>query len=220
VSAEQAELAGLVNVIRQELGALYRAREAGLADCRRAIRAAGSAIRAVHRHQPEQAAQLLGECEAALREAQAAVAGYPTLAHGGFLHDAEKEYVEAVLTRAFVGGTAIADWRELKVGIPAWLHGLCEAASELRRHSLDLLRQGQVAHAERLLRAMEDTYDLLVGIDFPDAITAGLRRAADSLRAVLERTRSDLTTTVLQLRLQGALQGRLLQEGSPDGAVE
>ena len=52
---------------------------------------------------------------------------------------------------------------------------------------------------------MEDVYDLAVGIDYPDAVTGGLRRSADALRAVLERTRSDLTTTILQSRLQAAL---------------
>lgn len=206
-------LASLIEEIRGELGEVHQAREAGLAACRRAIRAAGSAIRAVHRRQPDRAAELLGECEGALRQAQAAVAGYPALAHGGFLHDAEKEYVEAVLTRALVAGSALEDWRELRVGAPAWLHGLCEAASELRRHILDLLRRGEAADAERLLGAMEDTYDLLVGIDFPDAVTAGLRRAADALRAVLERTRSDLTTTVLQFRLQAALEARIGHDG-------
>ena len=62
--------------------------------------------------------------------------------------------------------------------------------------------------AERLLGDMEDVYDLLVTIDYPDAVTAGLRRTADALRAVLERTRSDLTTSILQARLQAAITGR------------
>jgi translin len=55
---------------------------------------------------------------------------------------------------------------------------------------------------------MEDVYDLLVTIDYPDAMTGGLRRATDALRAVLERSRSDLTTTLLQARLQAAIEGR------------
>jgi translin len=56
---------------------------------------------------------------------------------------------------------------------------------------------------------MEDVYDLLVTIDYPEAVTGGLRRTADALRAVLERTRSDLTTTILQVRLQAAIERRL-----------
>jgi translin len=161
-------------------------------------------------------AQLLADCEQAVREAQAALAPYPGLAHAGFLHDAEKEYAEAVLTRALVDGEDLPDHVEVGVGLPAWLNGLAEAASELRRHLLDRLRDGETGTAEGLLGDMEDVYELLVGVDYPDAVTGGLRRTCDALRAVLERTRSDVTTTVLQLRLQEALRHR---DGSSGGGV-
>jgi translin len=52
---------------------------------------------------------------------------------------------------------------------------------------------------------MDEAYGLLVTMDYPDAISGGLRRTTDALRAVLERTRGDLTTTLLQSRLQTAL---------------
>lgn len=138
---------------------------------------------------------------------------YPALAHAGFLHDAEKEYAEAVLTRALVAGVPVSDWNELDVGVPAWLNGLAEAASELRRHLLDRLRQDDTSSAEELLGRMEDVYEALVGVDAPDAITGGLRRSADALRAVLERTRSDVTTTVMQLRLRAVIERRPIRDG-------
>lgn len=93
--------------------------------------------------------------------------------------------------------------------MPAWLNGLAEAASELRRHLLDRLREGRSELAEDLLSTMEDVYESLVAIDYPDAVTGGLRRSTDALRAVLERTRSDVTTTVLQQRLQRAIEAAL-----------
>jgi translin len=207
--------ARLLEEIRADLGAVYQAREVGLAACRRTIRAAGSAIRAVHRQDPERYAALLADSEAAVREAQGALAPYPSLAHAGFLHDAEKEYAEAVLTAKLVDGAPLPGHVELAIDLPAWLNGLAEAASELRRHLLDRLREGHVETAERLLAAMDDVYELLVGIDYPDAITGGLRRTADALRAVLERTRSDLTTTLLQVRLQAALERRSDEERRP-----
>ena len=151
------------------------------------------------------AAEFIAESEAAIREAQAAVGPFPAVAHAGFLHDAEKEYAEAVLTRALVAGAALPGPAELGVGVPAWLNGLAEAASELRRHLLDRLRRDETSEAERLLGLMEDVYEALLSVDFPDAITGGLRRTADALRAVLERTRSDVTTTMMQLRLRQAL---------------
>ena len=88
----------------------------------------------------------------------------------------------------------------------SWLRGLAEAASELRRHLLDRLRAGELDRGEELLAAMDDVYDALVTVDFPDAITGGLRRTLDALRAVLERTRGDVTTTVLQARLRDAIE--------------
>jgi translin len=212
------DLDGLGAPIRVRLDAVNAARETGLGACRRTIRASGSAIRAVHRLQPERAASLVADAEASLRQAQDALRPFPAIAFAGFLHDAEKEYAEAVLTGVLVRGDRLPSYTDIGVELPAWLNGLAEAASELRRHLLDRLRAGQLAVAEQLLIAMEDVYDLLVGIDYPDAVTGGLRRTADALRAVLERTRSDLTITVLQSRLQGALDRRY--EEASDAAVE
>ncbi len=175
------------------------------------IRASGSSIRAVHRLDPAAAAALAAEGEAALREAQEAVAPFPAIAHAGFLHDAEKEYAEARLTAALVDGDASGSLpgpAELAVTPPSWLRGLAEAASELRRHLLDRLRDGDLDRGEELLGLMEDAYDALVTVDLPDAVTNGLRRTVDALRAVLERTRGDVTTTVLQERLRQELAGR------------
>jgi len=160
-------------------------------------------------------ASLLADCERAIREAQGALEGYPMVAHAGFLHDAEKEYCEAVLVAALVDGSPLPGHDELGVGVPAWLNGLAEAASELRRHLLDRLRGGDTAIAEHLLAVMDDVYEDLTTIDFPDAITGGVRRTTDALRAVLERTRSDVTTTVMQLRLQAALELRSDDPGGP-----
>ena len=112
---------------------------------------------------------------------------HPAVGFAGFVHDAEKEYAEAVLTAALVGNRALPGPAEVGVGIPAWLNGLAEAASELRRHLLDRLRDGQLEVAERLLGDMEDAYDLLVTIDYPDAVT---RAAADGRRTA-GRPRAD-----------------------------
>ncbi len=199
------ELAALAEPLQSDLAAAHAAREIGLAACRRTIRASGLSIRAVHRAQPDVAADRRAEARAALAEAHEALAPHPAIAHAGFLHDAEKEYAEAELTAALVDAQPLPSAADLGVTGAAWCNGLAEAASELRRHLLDRLRAGDLADAERLLGAMDDVYDLLVTIDFPDAITGGLRRTTDALRAVLERTRSDLTLTLVQSRLHAAL---------------
>lgn len=206
-----AELVALGQAVREDLDAANQAREIALAACRRTIRACGSSIRAVHLRRPEDALRLADEAGDALREAQGALAPHPSLVGSGPLHDAAKEYAEARLTAALVGGEALPSAQDLDIPTAAWLNGLAEAASELRRHLLDRLREGDLSHGEALLAAMDDAYGLLVTIDYPDAVSGGLRRTTDALRAVLERTRGDLTTTFLQSRLQAALEAR-----SPD----
>jgi translin len=211
-----ADLAALGDEARHQLEATHRARETALAACRETIRSCGLAIRAVHRLQAKDAETRVQEADASLRRAQHALAPYPRLAASGFLHDAEKELAEARLTAALVGGGPLPGPMELNVGLSAWLNGLAEAASELRRHLLDRLRSSETARGEELLAAMEDVYDMLVTIEYPDAITGGLRRATDALRAVVERSRADVTTTVLQATLQRAIEHRMGPAGTSD----
>jgi translin len=199
-------LEALVAQVDSSLSAANQAREDALPLCRRVIRLAGMAIKSVHRLEPAEAEARCEEAEGVLRQAQQALAPFAAIEHGGFLHDAEKEYVEARAVVAMVGGDELPSAGDLAVGETAWLRGLAEAASELRRHLLDRLRHGELARAEELFGIMEDVYDSLMQVDYPDAVTNGLRRTLDSLRAVIERSRADLTTTVLSSRLQAAIE--------------
>lgn len=201
-----AHLATVVDGIDRDLERANLAREQALPACRRAVRAAGSSIRAVHRLDHAAAASLAADSETAIREAQRVLAPFPALAQAGFLHDAEKEYVEARAVAALVAGEPVPGPGDLRVSPTAWMRGVAEAASELRRHLLDRLREGRLDRGESLLAAMDDVYAALVVIDYPDALTNGLRRTLDALRAVLERSRGDVTTTVLQSRLQQAIE--------------
>lgn len=160
----------------------------------------------MHLLHPDDALLLADQAGSALREAQDALAPFPSLMGHGPLHDAAKEYAEARLTAAMVGDGPLPSAEGLGVPAAAWLNGLAEAASELRRHILDRLRQSDLIQAESLLATMDEAYALLVTIDYPDGVSGGLRRTTDALRAVLERTRSDVTTTLLQSRLQAAIE--------------
>jgi len=213
-----ADLERLAAAAAAELAGAHAAREVALPACRQAIQASGRAIRAAHRGEDAAAAELADRARAALGEARAALAGFPAVAAAGFLHDAEKEYAEAALFAALAAGRPPEGHADLHVAPAAWFNGLAEAASELRRHTLDTLRAGDLARAEKLLGLMDDVYGLLVTVDLPDAVTGGLRRTTDALRAVLERTRSDVTTTQLQARLQSTIERALSatdREGPP-----
>ena len=126
--------------------------------------------------------------------------------YAGFLHDAKKEFVEANLTLAFVADLPVPTAEELGVEVQAYLNGMAEAASELRRQSLDCLRRDDFVEAERLLGVMDAVYGLLIAVDYPEALTGGLRRSTDALRGVLERTRADVTTAIVASRLREAVE--------------
>ena len=209
--ARRDELAALADPVRTRLDAANAARETGLAAARRTIQSSSQSIRATHRLEWDQAARLADAAGQSLREAQNALAPYPQLAASGPLHDAAKEYAEARLTLALAADRPLPPPDELGIADASWLNGLAEAASELRRHLLDRLRAGDLDRSEQLLAAMDEVYALLVTVDYPDALTGGLRRTTDALRPVLERTRGDLTTTILQQRLQQAIEGRLAE---------
>lgn len=189
----------------KSLTAASHARDAALTAARASTRASANAIRALHRGDDERAGELTAEARGLLDEAVTSLDPYPQVRWAGFVHDAQKEYAEAVLTAAAIGGAGAPAPGDVGVTDVAWLHGVAEAIGEMRRQSLDRLRRGDVAGAEALLSTMDDFYAVLVRIDFPDAMTAGLRRATDAARGVLERTRADLTIAVVQQRLERSL---------------
>jgi translin len=182
------------------------AREITLTASRRTIQSCAAAIPAVHREEFARAEELIAAASRSIDEADAAVAAHPDIRHGGYLADAKKEYAEAWLTLAFVRGDAIPTPDAIGVDVPPYLNGLAEAASELRRLALDCLRADRLDRAEELLGIMDDVYALLVTVDFPDGLTGGLRRTTDALRAVIERTRGDLTNAIVARRVRDAIE--------------
>ena len=194
-------LDGLMEAIRHELDAMHRAREEGLAASRQLIRQASLAIRAIHRHEFECAAESVQDLRRQAAAASEAMKDQPAVYHAGFLHDALKEYAEAALTLALVSRKPLPTSDDLGVSAAAYLHGLAEAVGELRRFVLDSLRREGQAPPDDLLAAMDEIYAQLVTMDYPEAITHGLRRSTDMVRGVTERTRGDLTVAALQRRL-------------------
>jgi len=191
--------------IRLSLSAKDAAREKALPLCREAIRHCSQAIRAVHRLEFDQAKELLQSAYNLLDEAEQAITACSELINTGFFRDAQKEFAEGSITLALVTGRQPPDPGELGVDSAAYLNGLGEAVGELRRYLLDSMRRGNLSRCEELLEAMDDIYSILVTMDFPDAITGGLRRTTDMVRGVLERTRSDLTLIISQKDLKDRL---------------
>ena len=181
------------------------AREKVLPLYRKAIRHCSQAIRAVHRQEFSQAQGLLQSARNLLSRAAQAITVCSELSNTGFFRDAQKEFAEGSITLALVTGENPPDPGELNIDPAAYLNGLGEAVGELRRCLLDSIRKGDLSRGGELLSAMDDIYNILVTIDFPDAITGGLRRTTDMVRGILERTRSDLTLVMRQKELEDRL---------------
>ncbi|MBN1919620.1 MAG: haloacid dehalogenase [Anaerolineae bacterium] len=197
---------GLAEAVQEDWRPRNAARDQVLNQSRELIRLCSQAIRAGHREEWESAQSILAEADAMANEIRAALEPYPDLFYAGYTQDALKELVEAHLTLVLVANRTLPSPMELAVPYAAYLNGLCEAASELRRRCLDCMRRGQMTEAERLLAIMDSVYEVLMSFDYPDALTGGLRHRVDQLRAVLERTRGDLTNGLQMQRLLEALQ--------------
>ena len=197
----------------------HEARETGLRLSREVIRNSANSIRATHRGEFEQARELRDRVSGLVQEMERALGAHPAVYYAGFVQDAQKEYVEACATLAFAEGATLPGFDDLKVGPAPYMNGLAEAAGELRRMILDHLRRDDISRCEGLLEAMDEVYAVLVSMDFPEAVTRGLRRNTDMVRGVLERTRGDLTVALRQRRLEErltALQRTLARPGDSD----
>jgi translin len=183
-----------------------RVRDETLVKARQLTRLAALTIRAIHRGEGVQAQEMLHEAHLLVLNMQRDLAAYPDLYHAGYTQDAIKEFVEANLTFALIENQRLPRPEELGVEYPTYVNGLAETIGELRRRCLDILRQGYSQEAERLLSTMDEIYNFLVTMDYPDAITNGLRRQTDLVRGIIERTRADLTLSLREQHLQEALQ--------------
>lgn len=208
------KLESIAEGIRRDFDARNAARDRALATARGLTRACSLAIRAAHRLETDILAGHLSEARSLADALRAGLRDHPDLFHAGYTQDALKEFVEASATCALIQDQPLPTPEELGVGGATYLNGLAEVVGELRRRTLDILRHGYSQEAERLLGAMDDIYAVLVSMDYPDAITNGLRRQTDLARSIIEKTRGDITFSLRGEHLEQAI-GRLI--GRLDG---
>jgi len=208
--------------VHQVFDVRNQARDKALTNARQVIRQASQAIRAIHRMEVETANLHLSEAQALVDQLKSELANHPDLFYTGYTQDALKEYVEAKITCALIQNQEIPLPSEMDVEAAVYLNGLAEVVGELRRRCMDILRLGYSDDAERLLGLMDEIYSLLITVDYPDALTNGLRRQTDLARGIVERTRGDITISIRENRLTEAMQQlsqQLLKEEMVDMTV-
>ena len=217
------KLESIADEIRHNFDARTAARDRALALARQLTRACSLAIRAVHRDEDDVMNEHLTEARKLAVSLKGDLAGYPDLFYAGYTQDALKEFVEANVTCALIQNRPLLTPAELEVSGSTYLNGLAEVVGELRRKTLDILRHGYSQEAERLLGIMDDIYSVLVTMDYPDAITNGLRRQTDLARSIIEKTRGDVTFSLRGEHLEQAI-GRLSAQmnggAEPSGSGE
>ena len=196
----------IIERIHQSFEDRTKVRDQALKQARMLTRHCANAIRAVHRDEYKLAHEHLDEASLLVNELNKIKDGYADIYFAGYTQDALKEYAEANITYALVNQQALPEPEELNIEYATYLKGLAETAGELRRRCMDILRHNNIEEAERLLGIMDDIYAVLVTMDYPDAITGGLRRLTDIVRGVTERTRGDLTMSLRQTRLEKRLE--------------
>jgi len=211
------KLESIADQIRKNFDARTAARDQALAQARQLTRACSLAIRAVHRDDTETMQAQLLEAHRLADTLRSSLASYPDLFHAGYTQDALKEFVEANVTCALIKSQPLPTPEELGVEPATFLNGLAEVIGELRRRTMDILRHGYSTEAERLMGVMDEIYSVLVTMDYPDAITNGLRRQTDLARGIIEKTRGDITFSLRGGHLEEAI-GRLLKQMNGDQA--
>lgn len=195
--------------IRAAFDARSGVRDETLVLSREIIRTCANTIRAAHRGELDRAREMLRGAREALEQMRGRLRDFPEIYHTGYVHDCQKEFAEASAFVALISGEELPEPEALGVDYPAYLNGLAESIGELRRHTLDVMRHGHLEHAASLLGLMDEIYYTLVTIDYPDAITGGLRRTTDAARGIIEKTRGELTTALRQEDLRATLQAAM-----------
>jgi translin len=209
------KLEAITEQIRKTFDARTSARDLALAQARQLTRACSLAIRAVHRDDVEAMNQQLGEARTLADTLRSSLTKFPDLFHAGYTQDALKEFVEANVTCALIRNEPLQTPEDLLVEPSTYLNGLAEVVGELRRRTLDILRHGYSQESERLLGIMDEIYSVLVTMDYPDAITNGLRRQTDLARSIIEKTRGDITFSLRGEHLEKSI-GKLIDQLNSD----
>jgi len=198
-------LAAISEEIHLAFEARTSARDDALSQARTLTRHCANAIRSVHRNDFSGAEEQLESAVSIVKTLQSELEKYPDLYYAGYTQDALKEYAEASIVYALITEKDLPTPQELGIENPSYLNGLAEAVGEFRRRCLDILRIGYSGEAERLLQQMDDIYAVLITMDYPNAITGGIRRQTDIARSIIERTRGDITLSLRQEQLEKSM---------------
>ena len=198
----------ITNSLVKEFDKLNDIREQSLKLSREIIKSCSKSIRNVHRNNLDEAKQHLDKANNNYKKLQTSLKDIPELRFTGYVNDSERELIEAFLVYEFEKNNVLLEFSKMNVSASNYIQGLGDAVGEWRRKVLDKLRKLEIEEGEKYLDLMESSMEILNELDYPDALTGGLRRYADTARAIIERTRSDLTNAIVSESLRKELKNK------------
>ena len=177
-------------------------REQSLAISREIVRECSKSIRNIHRNDVSNAKEHIKNAQNKIEKLKNICSEISEISYAGYVLDAEREFVEAVLFYTFEVNGYIEPYKKFNVHPSSYIQGIGDTIGEWRRKALDHLRNLDIKKAETYLEIMEEGIGILNELDYPDALTGGLRRYADNARSIIERTRSDITNAFINEALR------------------
>jgi translin len=195
------ELTDILNGIRDEIDADDQIREKVLPLSRNAVRKCSESIKMTHKKEFAKAKVMVEEAHDIIASAMSEMPDSTFVSKSKTMDIAYQELTEAANVLSLIEYGKYTPPEKYQIPSRPYLNGLADVIGELRRSSLDSLRRDDVNKAEHLLSLMEEVLEGLQLLDYPNALVPDLRRKCDVGRALVEKTRGDLTRAVGQSKL-------------------
>ncbi|MGB9677732.1 MAG: hypothetical protein ACPLZ9_03850 [Candidatus Ratteibacteria bacterium] len=170
-------------------------REKSLKNLREILRQSAISIKKIYQGQLKESKEIIEKCIRKLKKVKEDLKKYPEVYYQGFLHQTEKELIEAIITISIIEKKDIPEIGDFDP--VSYLHGIAESLGEIRRYILDKMREGSLENIFDYLKIMDNIYFFLLNFQFPDSITRSLRKQIDYARTIIEKTRGEITAYYL-----------------------
>ncbi len=192
-----------LKAVRGELDALNSMREEAIVLTRRWLSICRASILRARKMEnldcvEEELRILIGEVKAFLQKCQSS-AGYIDPTIESVVSDAVQEAVEGIVLARLLRKEPVPYREDLSVGPKEYVLGIADAIGELRRVALQFLLNGKTSEAEQLVTIMEEMYENLNSMVFPDSFLP-VRRKADLARSLIEKTLSEILMMKASMR--------------------
>lgn len=196
------DIEDILDKIGNRMKELDTVRERSIALSREIILSCRKTIQSVHNRDFVLARKFLKSADKKLKKLYEVLSDYPELRNAGYVENAAQEYVEARCIYNLEKSRPLPDPDDLNISYATFLLGLCDTIGELRRFSLDAMKDGDLHRANNYLAMMERIYDSITNFDYPPA----LKRKRDIARSLVEKTKSELAVASCEKRIQDKIE--------------